>query len=114
MLYSAPSVKMVLQRTVSHKKESCFHMVLQHYVAYLPKQGAGNCYQLPARGPRSDICRTKLLLMCQIPHGGFKIFNDSINIYVKKWGVGMRPGSSCGHRHVVCPTVKIRTCHINI
>lgn len=114
MLHFAPSIKMVLQRTVSHKKKKekkiCFHVVLQHDVVYLPRQRAGNCYQLPARGPRSlkYAWWMKLLFVCQIPHTGFKIFNDSINISVKRWGAAMRASFSCGHRYVVCWTAKVR------
>lgn len=92
------------------EKKMCFHVALQHNVAYLPRQQAGNCYQLPARVPRSlqYAWWTKLLFLCQIPHTGFKIFNDSINIYVKRWGAAMRASSSCGLRYVVCRTAKVR------
>lgn len=92
------------------KNKIGFHMALQqHYVAYLPRQRAGNCYQLPSRGPQSAKYAwwMKLLFVCQIPHRGFKIFNGSINIYVKRWGAGMRATFSCCLWHVVCITAKV-------
>lgn len=83
-------------------------------MVYLPRQRAGNCYQLPVRGLQSVKYSwwMKLLFVCQIPQQDLKIFNDSINIYIKRWGVGKEWVPHAATDMFVClKFVKIQTWH---